>query len=42
MYTTSGVVTVHLNNQDNTLAGSDKFTSNAYNHSNKVANIIKA
>ena len=37
-----GKVTVHFNNHENILAGSSKFTYNAYNCSYKVANITKA
>ena len=37
----NGVVTVHFNDHDNTLAGSGKFTCSAYKHSNKMANIVK-
>ena len=37
------MVTVHFSDCDNNaLAGSGNFTYNAYNYSNKVANITKA
>ena len=42
MYTWRGMDAVYYHNHDNTLAGSGKYTHNAYNHSNKVANITKA
>ena len=41
MYTRRGVVLVYYHNRDNTLAGSGEYTDSAYNHSNKVANIMK-
>ena len=31
-----GVVAVYYDDRDNTLAGSSKYTQNAYNRSNKV------
>ena len=37
-----GMVIVYYHNGDNTLAGSSKYSHNAYNHSNKVENITKA
>ena len=42
MYARRGVVAVFYHDHDNTLAGSGKYTHNAYNHLNKVANIMKA
>ena len=38
IYTRRGMVTVHFDDHDNTLAGGSKFTYNAYN---KLANITK-
>ena len=35
------MITVYYHDRDNTLAGSDKYTHNAYNHLYKVANIMK-
>ena len=42
MYARRSMVTVYFNDSDNTLVGSGQFTYNAYNHSSKVANIMKA
>ena len=42
MYARRSVVAVFYHNRDNTLAGSGKYTHNAYNRSNKVVNIMKA
>ena len=42
MYARRGVVAAYYHYRDNTLAGSGKYTHNAYNRSNKVANIMKA
>ena len=35
------MVAVFYHDRDNTLAGSGKYTHNAYNHSNKMANVTK-
>ena len=40
-YARRGVLAVHFDNCDNILAGHGKFTYNACNHSNKVANMTK-
>ena len=37
-----GMVVVHFNTRDNTLADNSNFTYNAYNYLNKVINITKA
>ena len=42
MHIRRGVVPVHFDDHDNTLAGGGKFTNNAYSYSNKVTNIMKA
>ena len=42
MYVGRGVVAVYYHDRDNTLASSGKYTHNAYNHSDKLANITKA
>ena len=42
MYARRRMITVYFNDSDNTLVGSGQFTYNAYNHSSKVANIMKA
>ena len=41
MSTRRSVVVVYFNDSDNTLVGSGQFTYNAYNHSSKVAHIMK-
>ena len=41
-YTQGGAWSLYFQDRDNIMASSGKFTHNSYNHSNNMANIMKA